>query len=213
MTQETLLAYPNFDEPFNVHTDASHTQLGSVVSRNGSPIAFYSRKLNAAQTRYTTTERELFAIVETFKEFRNILLGQQLRVYTDHKNLTFKNFNTERVMRWRLIIEEFNPDLIYIKGERNIVTDALSRLDIESSSAPESQPGGVSGSNLTAGEENHTMHEYYGNNEEDLPLSAFPLRFKEIQKAQQTDSELLDKLEYNPKYTISTYRAGGNAEI
>ena len=165
--------------------------------------------MNAAQTRYTTTERELLAIVETFKEFRNILLGQQLRVYTDHKNLTFKNFNTERVMRWRLIIEEFNPELIYIKGERNIVADALSRLDIESSSTPEFQPGGVSGSNLTAVEENHAMHEYYGNTDEDLPLNAFPLRFKEIQKAQQSDSELLDKLKYNDKYSIRTYRAGG----
>lgn len=207
--KETLLAYPNFNEPFDVHTDASHTQLGSVISQNGRPIAFYSRKLNAAQTRYTTTERELLAIVETFKEFRNILLGQQLRVYTDHKNLTFKNFNTERVMRWRLIIEEFNPELIYIKGERNIVADALSRLDIESSSTPEFQPGGVSGSNLTAVEENHAMHEYYGNTDEDLPLNAFPLRFKEIQKAQQSDSELLDKLKYNNKYSIRTYRAGG----
>ena len=72
----------------------------------------------------------MLSIVETLKEFRNILLGQQIRVYTDHKNLTYKQFNTDRVMRWRLIIEEFSPELIYIQGERNIVADALSRLDI-----------------------------------------------------------------------------------
>ena len=58
------------------------------------------------------------------------MLGQQVRVYTDHKNLTYKQFNTDRVMRWRLIIEEFSPELVYIQGEINIVADALSRLEI-----------------------------------------------------------------------------------
>jgi RNase H-like domain found in reverse transcriptase len=52
-------------------------------------VAFYSRKLNPAQTRYTTTERELLSISETVKEFRNILLGQQIIVHTDHANLTY----------------------------------------------------------------------------------------------------------------------------
>ena len=65
----------------------------------------------------------------TLKEFRNILLGHQITDYTDHKNLTFKYFNTERVMRWRLILEEFGPELKYIKGENNVVAGALSRLE------------------------------------------------------------------------------------
>ena len=69
-----LLTYPNFEEIFDIYTDASHTQLGVVISQKGSPIAFYSRKLNSAQTRYTTTERELLAIVEMLKEFRNSAL-------------------------------------------------------------------------------------------------------------------------------------------
>ena len=86
--RQTLLAYPDSSKPFVIHTDASHTQLGSVISQDGKPIAFYSRKLNDAQTRYTTTERELLSIVETLKEFRNILLGHTITVYTDHKNLT-----------------------------------------------------------------------------------------------------------------------------
>ena len=72
--------------------------------------------MNNAQQNYTTTEKELLSIVETLKEFRNILLGHQITVYTDHKNLTYKNFNIERVMRWRLILEEFGHELKYIKA-------------------------------------------------------------------------------------------------
>ena len=104
-------------------------QLGAVTSQDGKTIAFYSRKLNPAQTRYTTTERELLSIVKTLKEFRNILVRQQIIVHTDHNNFTCKNFNTERVMKWRFILEEFGPELNYIKGEDNIVTDALSRME------------------------------------------------------------------------------------
>ena len=114
VSRETLLSYPNFNKPFVIHTDASKLQLGAVISQDDKPIAFYSIKLNSAQVNYTTTERELLSIVETLKEFRNILLGQQIKVYTDHKNLTYKTFNTERVMRWRLILEEYGPELIYI---------------------------------------------------------------------------------------------------
>jgi RNase H-like domain found in reverse transcriptase len=82
VAREVLLAYPNFSLPFEIHTDVSHLQLGAVISQQGNPIAFYSRKLNPAQTRYTTTERELLSIVETLREFRNILLGYPLIVYT-----------------------------------------------------------------------------------------------------------------------------------
>ena len=82
------------------------------------------------QTRYTTTERELLAIVETLKEFRNILLGQKIVIHTDHKNLTYAKFNTDRVIRWRLIIEEYGPNLRYIEGPKNTVADALSRLGL-----------------------------------------------------------------------------------
>jgi RNase H-like domain found in reverse transcriptase len=67
ISRETLLAYPDFTKPFIIHTDASHSQLGAVILQDNKTIAFYSRKLNPAQTRYTTTERELLSIVETLK--------------------------------------------------------------------------------------------------------------------------------------------------
>jgi len=90
MSREVLLAYPQSDKPFMIHTDASHTQLDAVISQDDKPIAFYSRKLSPTQTRYTATERELLAIVETLKEFKNILLGQEILIYTDHQNLIWQ---------------------------------------------------------------------------------------------------------------------------
>src|SRR5687768_15129544 len=91
MTRETLLAYPNFSEPFHIHMDANLSPIDACISQDRKPNAFYSCKLNPAQTRYTTTERELLSIVEVLKEFRNILLGQDIHLHTDHdKNLTYK---------------------------------------------------------------------------------------------------------------------------
>ena len=75
VSREVLLAHPDFTKPFEIHTDASKYQLGAVISQDAKPLAFYSRKLNDAQLNYTTTERELLAIVETLKEFRTLLLG------------------------------------------------------------------------------------------------------------------------------------------
>jgi hypothetical protein len=74
------------------------------------------------------TEQELLSIVETLTEVRNILLGQRIKVHTDHENLKYKNNNADQVMMWRLYIEENTPDLQYIKGAHNTVADTLSRL-------------------------------------------------------------------------------------
>jgi hypothetical protein len=78
---EVLLCYPDFNKPvlFHLYTDASEHQLGAVIMQDKQQItiAFYSRKLNIAQNRYTTTERdrELLSAIETCKEYKNILLG------------------------------------------------------------------------------------------------------------------------------------------
>ena len=106
------------------------------------------------------------------KEFRNILLWHQITVYTDHKNLTYKIFNTERVMRWRLILGEFGPELEYIKWENNVVADALSCLE------------------MSDNQEILNISELYGYDDEDLPYSAYPICYHGIAKAQKTDAKL-----------------------
>ena len=128
--KETLLNYPDWNKPFEIHTDASDYQLGAVISQDGKPIAFFSRKLNKAQMNYTTTEKELLSIVECVREFRNILFGYPIIVYSDHKNLVHAATvsQSQRVMRWRMILEEFGPDIRHISGENNVVADAISRL-------------------------------------------------------------------------------------
>ena len=103
MDRDTLLTYPDFNEAFKIHTDNSPFQLVLVIIHKDKPIYLYGRKLTSDQQRYTVTEREILIIVETLKEFRTILPGQKLRIYTDHKNLTSRNFNTYSILIWRLI--------------------------------------------------------------------------------------------------------------
>ena len=69
-------------------------------------------------------------MAETQKELRTILLGQKLQIYTDYKNLTCKICNTDRVLRLILILEEYGPDIEYIKCENSIVEDGLSRITL-----------------------------------------------------------------------------------
>ena len=175
MAKETLLFYPDFNKPFEIHTDASLHQIGAVITQDGKPVAFYSRKLRDGQHNYTTTERELLAIVETLKEFRTILLGQMIKIYTDHKNLTFSNFTTERVMRWRMVLEEYDPELVYIKGPDNIVADALSRLDLI---PEEEEPTG-----------HLNLWQWLHLEQEELPEDAYPLRWSLIQREQKKDQK------------------------
>ena len=128
LARQVILAYPDFTKTFEIYTDASKYQIGAVITQENKPIAFYSRKLTDWQARYTITELELPALVEMLREYRSILLGQKIVVYTDHKNLTFANFTTDRVTRWRLIVEEHGPKIAYLPGKTNIIADALSRL-------------------------------------------------------------------------------------
>jgi len=94
---------------------------------------FFSRKLSDAQSKYTITELEFLAIVETLKEFSGMLWEQWINVYTDHKNLTRDDLGltSDRVTRWRILLEEYVPKIIYIKGIHNTVADAIFRLDYD----------------------------------------------------------------------------------
>ena len=87
-------------------------------------------------------------------------------VYTDHKNPTYKCFNTEHVMRWRQILEQFGPELKYIKGENNVVADALSQLEISDN------------------QDILNISEHYGYDDKDLRDSAYPICDHNISKAQ-----------------------------
>jgi hypothetical protein len=75
------LAYPDYSEVFDIYTDASSKQLGAVITQKNRPIAFFSRKLTAAQRKYSVTKIELLAIVETLKEFKGMLWGQPVKVF------------------------------------------------------------------------------------------------------------------------------------
>ena len=135
--REALLSYPDFSGEFHVYADASDYQLGAVIVQEGKPIAFYTRKLNKAQSKYPTGEKELLSIVETLKEFQNILLGQKVVVHTDHLNLLYNKLASNRLIRWRMMLEEFGPKIEHVAGKNNVVADALSRLEITYKDADE----------------------------------------------------------------------------
>jgi hypothetical protein len=126
----------------------------------------------------------LLSIVEVLKEFRNILLGQQIRVDTDHKNLTQKKINSNRgVMRWRLYIEEYSPDLQYIKGENNVAADALSQLDMELDP------------NLTEVLITEEMRSnWYCYAKEEKNYDSHLHVYQQLEKAQQTNKQLMESL-------------------
>jgi hypothetical protein len=117
--KEVVLAYPDFLKPFEVYTDASSKQLGPVITQENRPIVLFSRKLSGAQSKYTITKLELLTIVETLKEFNGMLWGQQINVYTDHKNLTQDGLGltSDRVTRWRILLEEYAPRDHLYKGD------------------------------------------------------------------------------------------------
>ncbi len=91
-------------------------------------MRFFTRKLSGMQSKYTVTKLEFLAIVETLKEFNGMLWGQQINVYIDHKNLTQDGLGltSDRVTCWRILLEEYAPKIIYIKGIHNTVADTIS---------------------------------------------------------------------------------------
>jgi hypothetical protein len=148
------------------------------MCQNGKPVAFHSRKMNSAQQNHTTTEKDLLSIFATLKEFRNILLGQQITVFADHKNLTCKNFNTEGIMRWRPVLEQFGPD-------------ALSCLEIDNDQ-----------------DVFNISKWFGCNKDDDLPPSSHPTRCEDIAKAQKDNPALLSKAQNHKDCHEPTFCGG-----
>jgi hypothetical protein len=93
VAKEVVLAYPDFSKPFEIYIDASTKQLGAVITQDNRPIAFFSRKLSDTQSKYTVTELELLAIVETIKEFNGMLWGQRKKSHKSRSRFDFRQSN------------------------------------------------------------------------------------------------------------------------
>ncbi len=129
--KEVVLAYLDFLKSFEIYTDASSTQLRALIAQDYRSIAFFNRILSKMQQKYSMTKIELLSIVETLKEFKGMLWGQSIKVFIDYKNLTRDalGLTSGRVYQWRVLLEEYAPKIIYIKGTHNAVADATSRLE------------------------------------------------------------------------------------
>lgn len=132
-----ILQYPDPEKPYILTTDASEFALGAILSQgtvgNDKPVAYASRTLNDAETRYSVTEKELLAIVWAVKHFRPYLYGRKFTIVTDHKPLTWLNTLKEtnsRLTRWRLRLSEYDFNIIHKSGKLNNNADALSRIKI-----------------------------------------------------------------------------------
>jgi hypothetical protein len=213
IAKEVTLAYPDYSKEFEIYADGSKKQLGAVITQRNRPIAFFSRKLTEAQQKYSVTEIELLAIVEALKEYRGMLWGQKIKVYTDHQNLMRDalGLNSDRVYRWRLLLEEYGPEIVYIKGIHNTVADALSRLNfgpvpddkenwiifnkclnfyIQKSSNVEESP---------SSKHEEKMNFVFANSSEDDAI--YPLTVPEIADAQKDDNTL-SKLHKKKDYSF-----------
>jgi hypothetical protein len=86
IAKDVVLAYPDHSKVFKIYTDISSKQLGAVITQDNRPIAFFSWKLSNTQRKYSITKIELLAIVKTLKEFKGMLWGQNIKVFTNHAN-------------------------------------------------------------------------------------------------------------------------------
>ena len=137
LKSEPVLAAPNFLKPFKLAVDASDVGAGAVLlqeDRNGvdHPICYFSKKFNKHQKNYSTIEKECLSLVISIQHFEVYIssVSSPVTVYTDHNPLTFlkkmRNKN-QRLLRWALLLQEYNLDIRHVKGKENVVADALSR--------------------------------------------------------------------------------------
>jgi hypothetical protein len=129
--QQLFFLDPN--APVFLHTDASDYGIGAylfqIVDGIEQPIAFMSKALSDAESRWNTTEKECYAFVYAFKKFEHLIRDIHFTLRTDHRNLTYINESiSPKVRRWKLLVQEYDFDIEFIKGLDNIIGDAFSRL-------------------------------------------------------------------------------------
>ncbi|KAG7559399.1 Retrotransposon gag domain [Arabidopsis thaliana x Arabidopsis arenosa] len=129
---------PNWDYPFEIMCDASDYAVGAVlgqrIDKKLHVIYYASRTLDEAQGRYATTEKELLAVVFAFEKFRSYLVGSKVTVYTDHaalRHIYAKKDTKPRLLRWILLLQEFDMEIVDKKGIENGAADHLSRMRME----------------------------------------------------------------------------------
>ena len=121
------------DAPVYLHTDASDYGIGGylfqIIDGVECPVAFMSKSLTEAESRWSVTEKECYAFVYMFKKYEYLLRDRHFILRTDHRNLTYLNESASpKVRRWKILISEYDFSIEYIKGEDNVVADAQSRL-------------------------------------------------------------------------------------
>ncbi|WJZ97359.1 hypothetical protein VitviT2T_015968 [Vitis vinifera] len=137
LTTTPIMRAPNWQLPFEVMCDASDFAIGAVLGQreDGKPYVIYyaSKTLNKAQRNYTTTEKELLAVVFALDKFRAYLVGSFIIVFTNHSALKYlltKQDAKARLIRWILLLQEFDLQIRDKKRVENVVADHLSRLAI-----------------------------------------------------------------------------------
>ncbi|KAL4369013.1 hypothetical protein GQ457_05G014420 [Hibiscus cannabinus] len=131
-----IVAPPDWTLSFKLMCDASDYAVGAVLGQCKGKIfhpIYYARKtFNDAQVNYTTTKKELLTVIFAFDKFRSYLIGAKVTVYTHHsaiKYLLSKKYAKPRLIRWILLLKEFDVEIIDRKGTENQVADDLSRLE------------------------------------------------------------------------------------
>ncbi|GJU98855.1 reverse transcriptase domain-containing protein [Tanacetum coccineum] len=116
--------------------DASDYAIGAVlgqrIEKHFRPIHYASKTMTEAESNYTTTEKEMLAVVYAFEKFRSYLIMNKSVVYTDHSALKYlfnKKDAKARLLRWVLLLQEFDFKVIDTKGAENYAADHLSRLE------------------------------------------------------------------------------------
>nr|XP_029144851.1 uncharacterized protein LOC114924447 [Arachis hypogaea] len=138
LSSAPIIAPPSWDLPFEFMCDASDFAIGAVLGQRrdklGHVIFYASKVLNEAQRNYTTTEKELLAIVIAFDKFKSYLIGSKVIVFTDHATLKYlltKQESKPRLIRWILLLQEFNIEIKDRSRAENKVVDHLSRIPHE----------------------------------------------------------------------------------